>query len=189
MNDWNWRASYYGWIRRLWPWSAVLRQEQIVLSALLSSVKPEVKMLDIGSGLGHNLPLYRQFSLFVCDASAAMIRSLRKSYTVRALAADANHLPFRARSFGLVCCIGVMEYLPQADKLLQQAADILQPEGFLLLTVSPRNLLFYLRHAAGKRLVDWSVADLTALANKQGLQHFADRSCYSQQAVLLKKPA
>jgi len=51
------------------------------------------------------------------------------------VAADGYELPFRRRSFDLVVCIGVLQAVSCPERLLDEIARVLGPQGVLLMEV------------------------------------------------------
>jgi len=154
MDLWGLKARWYPWTRRIFPISWVFRREKENLRSLLAQVPiGDDWILDVGTGSGDTLSLLPDHRVIACDRSIRMMRSLRRRFPqVPGVVASAEALPFSARSFPLVCSIGLMEYLQRPDDPLQEAHRILRPSGFLLITTSPPSLWNYGRLLLGHRL-------------------------------------
>ncbi|NUO79707.1 class I SAM-dependent methyltransferase [candidate division KSB1 bacterium] len=116
-----------------------------------STATAPVRHLDIGSGTGDSLALFRASAQLICsDASAAMLRRL--SIPNPKLLAHAEALPFAEATFDFVSAIGVLEYVRAATRFFNEAHRVLQPQGYFLFTSAPRVPANYLRTLWGERL-------------------------------------
>lgn len=101
----------------------------------------KLKILDIGCGTGHYLEqlLIRGHNVFGIDVAMEM---LKKSST-KVARFEAGHklslaniekLPFQDKSFDVILCIGVIEYLPDIYKPLQEINRIIVKEGMVIIS-------------------------------------------------------
>ena len=122
------------------------RHEHIIqmLSAIaLSDTASSV--LEAGCGPGNLLPhLASRFSR-VCalDASSKMLDIARTRTAdfrnVTYQVGNIEALPFGDESFDLVCSAGVIEYLPNIERALQELQRVLRPGGLLILSTTNAN--------------------------------------------------
>jgi ubiquinone/menaquinone biosynthesis C-methylase UbiE len=110
---------------------------------------------DLGVGRGHSLDLvsnaYR--NIIAIDKSVSMIRYTRNKYSgTEFLVGDALNLPLKILSFDLIICIGLLEYFPKSEPLINQISNTLKDEGYLLITFSPKNIFTFLRVFNGHKI-------------------------------------
>ncbi|WP_210395666.1 class I SAM-dependent methyltransferase [Motiliproteus sediminis] len=95
------------------------------------------RVLEVGSGTGGNLPWLSRFGL---------VSALEPEPLARALCAEATAvvplegrlpgpLPFAREQFGLICALDVIEHVEDDAAAVAALAELLTPEGWLLLTV------------------------------------------------------
>jgi SAM-dependent methyltransferase len=89
------------------------------------------RRLEIAPGLRPRLPLDGTAFL---DLSASALRSLR-SRDARATNGVIGALPFRDRSFDLVCAMDIVEHVADDDAALAELARVAEPGATLLLSV------------------------------------------------------
>ncbi|MCU0343266.1 MAG: class I SAM-dependent methyltransferase [Ignavibacterium sp.] len=101
------------------------------------------KVLDIGCGIGNYLEEVhnRGHKIYGIDIAENMLKTSQKrlkNYFDKPAAlcrTDIENLPFSDNSFDVVLCVGVLEYLKEDNKSLNQIARILKPEGILIFTL------------------------------------------------------
>lgn len=112
------------------------------------------RVLDVGCGPGifiHEL-LERGCQVWGVDISPKMIEQAQKrvrenelTAKVKFLVGDTEHMSFSNNFFDCVLCIGVLEYVDDEKKSLEEISRVLKPGGDLILTVpnvaSPFNKL------------------------------------------------
>jgi malonyl-CoA O-methyltransferase len=110
----------------------VMAAEQAVMAPLLASLSPQ-RALDVGTGTGRNLPHLAAAGaqrIVGVDLSMAMLRrGFRGSGTV---CADALHLPFRSRTFDVVCSSLMAGDIGDLDAWVTEAARLLARHGHLV---------------------------------------------------------
>jgi len=109
------------------------------------------RVLDAGCGPGFLsrdlLDLgYRVVSM---DLSEGMIREARNNIGLERASLSRGSieaLPYADSTFDLVCCCGVIEYLPDYEKAAREFLRVLKPGGFLILpttnVLAPANYLY-----------------------------------------------
>lgn len=122
----------------------IFRERRRLVLELLR--RPVGRVLDIGSGPGvftHAL-LERGGDCWVADLSFAMVaaaheESARADVTgVHHLVADVELLPYRARAFDSVLCVGLLQYLVAPDTALRELARIARPGAQVIVTFPNR---------------------------------------------------
>ncbi|MDP6088446.1 MAG: methyltransferase domain-containing protein [Nitrospinota bacterium] len=116
------------------------RRKQYALG-LLEGV--EGRVLEIGCGSGNvirSLPAKNGTRAFGADFSIDMLRQASLNVNSRGgalplLAADAHSLPFADGVFDAILCLGLLEYIPDYNRVLTECRRILQPGGQLVVSV------------------------------------------------------
>lgn len=110
-----------------------------LLSAMLRSGVPvdrERRGLDIGCGTGANSEILEPYGRFVgSDVSAELTRSGCPRPAHPVLLAKGEALPFADGAFGLCTFFDVLEHIDDEDAFLKEVRRVLQPGGFVLLSV------------------------------------------------------
>jgi SAM-dependent methyltransferase len=119
-----------------WQWRRAL---------LLAEVRPGDRVLDLGCGAGRFLSLLDD-AVGAEIAEAAAERARRHGEVV--LIGDDGTLPLGHGEFDLVWCSEVIEHVPDALGLLQEARRVLKPAGRLVLTTPDHGLARRLALAA-----------------------------------------
>jgi ubiquinone/menaquinone biosynthesis C-methylase UbiE len=99
------------------------------------------RVLDVATGGGHTALAFSAFTptVIATDLTEAMLRAARGFAAERGmasilyLAADAEGLPFRDESFGIVTCRQAAHHFPAVLPMLRQVSRVLEPGGSLLL--------------------------------------------------------
>ena len=97
-------------------------------------------VLDVGCGVGSYVRYLAGRGHRVVGADYSL-PSLARALAAegdpnrRYVAADGYELPFRRRSFDLVVCIGVLQAVSCPERLLDEIARVLGPQGVLLMEV------------------------------------------------------
>ena len=99
---------------------------------------PDAAILDVGTGTGANLRLFRELGFFHSagvDSSVAAIDFCKSKGLGNPDLGDACSLPYRDGSFELVVATDVIEHVDQDDKALKEIHRVLKPAGHALITV------------------------------------------------------
>jgi SAM-dependent methyltransferase len=130
-----------------WSWNRV---SQKMLNLLFFGAKIKGKkllneiLLDAGCGNGRWSQLYAGLGLQVIGVDfapnmmkAAIKRAIIHSYAEKfsGLLADLEYLPFKDSIFDYICLYGVMEHLPNPEKVIIALSKLLKSGGFLLIDV------------------------------------------------------
>lgn len=112
-----------------------------------TGLAPGARALEIGCGAGYATVALakRGYEVEAIDAVQTMLDSTRDLVAkagvekqVRSSVGDVCALPFRDETFGLVIAVGVMPWLESMKKPVQEMYRMLQPGGFLIITVENR---------------------------------------------------
>ena len=135
------RYSQYWWSNRFY---AILARRY---------ARPGVRMLEIGSGLGHLIgQLDQRFETYATDVSQwALTQSKPIAKRTALQVANAEKLPFAGNTFGLVIIKHVIEHLHDPDSAIAELGRVTAPDGVLIL--STPNLSSLLRPWKGEKWI------------------------------------
>ena len=114
------------------------RVEVLVEDFLGSIVKPGVKALDVGCGLGffsESLHL-RGVDVLACDLGSGLVEKTKKRVGCRVETADALRLSdqFGENQFDIVISSECIEHTPDPQRAIAEMASVLRPGGYLSLS-------------------------------------------------------
>lgn len=139
----------------------------------LRTYAPEVKTLEIGSGIGAHLRFEKpesQAEYVALEFQPALAKTIRTSYpAVRVVVADCQkRIEFPDGYFDRVLAIHVLEHLPNLPEALDQIQRLLSPAGLLSVVIPCEGGLVYsmARNISARRIFekrykqsyDWFVA-------------------------------
>jgi ubiquinone/menaquinone biosynthesis C-methylase UbiE len=108
--------------------------------ALGSSLAEGKRVLEVSCGAGVGFGLLERAAAQVvgCDLTFGVLATAQRHYGERIplAGADAQSLPFAARTFDLLLLFEAIYYLPRPDAFLREAHRILSPVGTLLIGTS-----------------------------------------------------
>jgi len=189
MKIWDIKSFFYSKIRNFPGIYFILKKEKENLLQIMQSLPPSNKViLDIGCGHGFALELFEDYQLKIgLDYSKFMLRKLgRKQRDIKLIRADALKLPFKNSRFPVVTCIGLSEYIKDKQNLMNQINSILDSNGYLLITISPKSFLNNLRIVNGNHLFLIDPERFEELINRIGLEIIEKRTGLLQIQYLLQ---
>ena len=104
----------------------------------------EGRILDIGCASGSAVQSFRDcgFKVLGMDFSPAMLAFARQRFSedpgAQFCRGDTEFLPFAAKSFDYVTCLGVLEYLPDYVRAAGEIASVLRPGGMAIFSIPSR---------------------------------------------------
>ncbi len=105
-----------------------------VFQALVSSLRPEARVLDVGCGTGNYAIAIRHcgdVSVFGIDPSRSMLaQAVERAGDVHWMCGRAEALPFAAQSFDLVFSVDVVHHIADRAAAFREARRVLRPGGW-----------------------------------------------------------
>jgi SAM-dependent methyltransferase len=98
---------------------------------------PPGRVLDLGCGTGHSFELLTPRTTVGVDVDAGALRGQRRETIV----ADMRELPFADATFASVLSVQSIEHVPDPERVLAEAARVLEPGGTAVF-VTPNRLTF-----------------------------------------------
>jgi SAM-dependent methyltransferase len=140
--------------------------------ARYAGMPDNARILEIGCGTGHNLPMLASFGTVEAieiDPAARGIASLRLGREVSA--APLPILPGVERgAYDLIAVLDVVEHIEDDIAALQAMATCLKPGGKILITVPAHQWLWSAHDVVNHHHRRYSKATLTAAIRKAGLE-------------------
>jgi SAM-dependent methyltransferase len=105
---------------------------------LLKRAGPNVRLLDIGAGIGTFLSLARDrlgWEVSGTEVSTAAVGIARERYGLDLLLGSAENLALPPGSFDLITLWHVLEHVPSPSQTLKLCHDLLRPKGLLAIAV------------------------------------------------------
>jgi len=194
---WNLTSSLYKRLRLRFPFRVILEAENQNLRKLirLLALKPVIG-LDLGAGHGNALNQYyfelaRNNSsmpqILAIDFSVNMLKNIKKDHLIDPIQADVLHVPVKSHCVDFVLLIGVTEYIRDLPALLAEINRILRPRGEAIISISPRNWIFYARFFLGKKLFGISEMAFVRLLEQTDFQIKQKHSSFMQIQFLLAR--
>jgi SAM-dependent methyltransferase len=103
------------------------------MAGFLAEFAPTGPLLDVGCGIGGNLPVLAELAETVgCEISLTAARTARVLGNV--VVADAARLPFGAAVFGGAVCTEVLEHVDDPERVFGEIARVLRPGAYAYVT-------------------------------------------------------
>jgi SAM-dependent methyltransferase len=157
------------------------RARRDVLAAYLSRIArlpKDARILEIGCGTGHNLPMLARFGrveAIEIDHAAREIATERLGKPVGD--SPLPHLPGVERgAYDLIAVLDVVEHIKDDVTALETMADCLKPGGSILLTVPAHQWMWSAHDTVNHHHRRYSKATLGAAIAQAGLKH--EGLCY-----------
>ena len=95
-------------------------------------VTPDDRILDIGAGIGSLEERFPDHDIIGLDVSPEMIRTARSRVDASFLVGDARSLPVGDDLVDAVFSVATLEFIPEIDMVLNEAARVLASDGTLV---------------------------------------------------------
>jgi ubiquinone/menaquinone biosynthesis C-methylase UbiE len=136
-------------------YAIIHQQRQVTALAWIDALElaPGSRALDVGCGAGFVTVALAQrgFLVHAVDTSAAMVEQTRQHALAAGIAdrtnarsGSADDIPEPDDSFDLVVALGVIPWLDQPTRAIQEMARVLRPGGYLVLSADNASRLNYL---------------------------------------------
>jgi SAM-dependent methyltransferase len=99
---------------------------------------PDAKILEVGSGGGHVLRMFKRAKLTAVDVSEVFLETARRNltgYDVEFKKGEIDKLGLPARSFDRIICTEVLEHTTEPELILAEIERLLKPDGWAVITV------------------------------------------------------
>lgn len=119
-------------------WWFVGRRRLFAREIARLNLRPDAKILDIGTSTGTNLRMLRELgftNVTGLDASDEAIRFCREKGLGFVQKGDVTALPFADASFDLVLATDIIEHVDDDAQALKEIRRVARPGGFVLITV------------------------------------------------------
>ncbi|MDP2159618.1 MAG: class I SAM-dependent methyltransferase [Flavobacterium sp.] len=116
-----------------------------LISILLNKVKSDkrVKILNVGVGIGDELPVVHKFGdLYVIDIDPKALELIPRELVFEKKICDACHMSYPDSFFDLAVAFDVLEHVENDIELINEIYRVLKPEGVFIFTVPAFNFLF-----------------------------------------------
>ncbi|WP_247381714.1 class I SAM-dependent methyltransferase [Halorientalis brevis] len=90
------------------------------------------RILDVGCGIGSLEERFPEREILGLDRSATMLHAARDRVAAPFIRGDATALPIATASVDAVVCISTLEFIPDIDAVLTEAARVLDSDGTLV---------------------------------------------------------
>ncbi len=113
-----------------------------ILKSIINKYPTPVKILDIGCGYGYLVDKLSRngHKAYGCDISSQAIKKGKElfGYDLNIMPADlTKNLPYEQCSFDVICCFGVLQYMPSlVNKAMNQIKRVLAVNGHILISIS-----------------------------------------------------
>jgi len=101
----------------------------------LTKAKPENTILEVGCGAGFLAREMQDYDYWGVDYSESLIKKHLNLFPKhKVMPAEADRLPFKNKSFDIVFCYGVFQYLPStkyAEKVIEEMTRVAKKAVFL----------------------------------------------------------
>jgi ubiquinone/menaquinone biosynthesis C-methylase UbiE len=137
----KWHEMYAGETEKLDEYN-FRRRRDFTIEYVLSVVKPDSRVLDLGCGAGPVLSELRRhgvdcvgidYAPDMLDYARARLRSMALD-DANLLQGDCRRILFPSASFDVVVCLGVISYVEDQESVLQEIRRILKPGGTLIIS-------------------------------------------------------
>ena len=189
MTLWDFKASFYHFLRSFPPFGWILQDEMRKLRRLIQKVDGPLKIvLDMGTGAGSTLGMFPDAVRIVgVDRSFRMIRRARRMREIDAVVGEAHRLPVGSGTIPFVSTVGLTEYLQDMEGFVEEMGRVLRPGGYWLATVAPPNALNRLRNLLGHRVHVLRSEECERLFSGYGFFVVEEERSLLQRMYLLQK--
>jgi ubiquinone/menaquinone biosynthesis C-methylase UbiE len=127
--------AYYGDSLFVVRW---IEQRRLEIIREMVAATPGMKVMEVGSGGGHVLRMFKQAKLTAVDVSEVFLDTAKKNlrgYEVEFLKGQVETLGLPEKSFDRIICTEVLEHTTDPEVVLREIQRLLNPDGYAVITV------------------------------------------------------
>jgi 2-polyprenyl-3-methyl-5-hydroxy-6-metoxy-1,4-benzoquinol methylase len=120
--------------------------------------KPGLRILEVGSGGGHVLQMFKRSKLTAVDVSGVFLDTARRNlrgYDAEFMQGEIVTLGLPAASFDRIICTEVLEHTTNPEEIVTELARLLRPDGRAVITVPNDPLIERLKGIVRRTPVGW----------------------------------
>ena len=139
-----------------------IEQRRLQIIEEMVAEDPGHRILEIGSGGGHVLRMFRRARLTAVDVSDSFLDTARRNlagYDVTFIKGEVQKLRLPAHSFDRIICTEVLEHTQEPEAILAEIGRLLDPGGRAVITVPNDRLINVLKAAVRRSPVGWALGD------------------------------
>src|SRR5262245_35492322 len=128
-------ADYYEKSPAVIRW---IEQQRLRIIREMVAEDPGHRILEIGSGSGHVLHMFRRAKLTAVDVSDVFLDAARQKlagYDAEFIKGEIDKLSLPAEKFDRIICTEVLEHTKDPEAILREIARLLRPGGRAVITV------------------------------------------------------
>ena len=148
-------ADYYERSPAVIRW---IEQQRLRIIREMVAEDPGHRILEIGSGGGQVLQMFRRAKLTAVDVSDVFLDAARKKlagYDVEFIKGEIDKLSLPAEKFDRIICTEVLEHTKDPEAILREIARLLRPGGRAVITVPNDPLINGLKTIVRRTPVGW----------------------------------
>ena len=120
------------------------KKKHLIKVLIEKIIKPgyKLRILDVGSGTGTNIPMLKQFGdVYVIDNDENALKLVSNNLIKEKMFADATRIPYSENFFDIVVITDVLEHVEDDRAAVREIKRVLKQNGFLIFTVPAFNAL------------------------------------------------
>lgn len=147
--------------KSFWPIRKIEQERLRIIREMVGPVSG-LSLLEVGSGGGHVLRLFRDAQLTAVDVSGKFLEVARQNlrgYDCRFIQGEIDKLGLPEASFDRIVCTEVLEHIPDPHPVMREIARLLKPTGRAVITVPNDPLINGSKAVVRRSPVGWLLGD------------------------------
>jgi len=147
--------------KSIWPIRKIEEGRLRIIREMVGPVSG-LSLLEVGSGGGHVLRMFRDAQLTAVDVSSKFLDTARQNlrgYDCRFIHGEIDKLQLPEASFDRIVCTEVLEHIPDPEPVLREIVRLLKPTGRAVITVPNDPLINGGKTLFRKSPVGWVLGD------------------------------